>query len=109
MSIVLLFGLSMSCGSRSVPGVDGGTYQDIGQRRAVGQACTADQQCVTGVCWDYADYDALCGGAFCSDTCSTDEECRQMVKAAKGNTDNAKCGTDGRCVLVGCLGQFYCQ
>jgi|GEM_PF-4316625 len=77
---------------------------------AFGTGCGTDEQCQSGVCWDWADYDPWCGGMICSDRCESDEQCWEWADIA-GASDpaGAACGEDGLCVLVGTgLGDFWC-
>lgn len=77
----------------------------------VGDPCGSDQQCATGVCWDFADYDPFCGGTACSDNCKSDQQCEQMIADAGGEDPSASfCGKDGRCWMQGTgFGQYFCQ
>jgi hypothetical protein len=72
--------------------------------------CTADAQCDEGVCWDFADYDALCGGTVCSRSCSDDAECVSAATTAGATTPSAAmCGSDGKCNFMGTgLGSYFC-
>jgi hypothetical protein len=77
----------------------------------VGSACPQDSACESGVCYDFADYDALCGGTACSVCCETDEDCVDAMQAA-GAPFPAQtfCLADGRCDMVGTGlgGPFFC-
>jgi hypothetical protein len=46
----------------------------------VGDDCGANDQCQSGVCWDYADIDPTCVGRMCSMPCGEDAQC---VEAAR--------------------------
>ena len=73
--------------------------------------CEADDECSTGVCWDFANYDALCGGSACSTVCVDDQDCAAAFAAAGAeNPLGATCGADGRCSPIGSgFGAFFCQ
>lgn len=73
--------------------------------------CSADDQCDTGVCWDFADYDPLCGGSTCSIECVSHSDCQSaFASAGAPNASAAQCGTDGRCDPIGTgFGAFFCQ
>ena len=77
---------------------------------AIGEDCIADNECSTGVCWDYADYDPFCGGAVCSIACAGDDDCVKAFENAGADTpDAASCGGDGRCDPRGTgFGLFFC-
>jgi hypothetical protein len=63
--------------------------------------CTSDTDCASNVCWDFAEYDPLCGGTVCSVSCTTDAECVDAARTAGATSpDGAACGSDGRCDLV---------
>ncbi|MBW2461846.1 MAG: hypothetical protein JRH11_09375 [Deltaproteobacteria bacterium] len=72
--------------------------------------CTTDDQCVEGVCWDFHDYDSLCGGTVCSTTCTVQADCQTAASdAGAGSPVDASCGSDGRCNFMGTgLGSFFC-
>lgn len=80
-----------------------------GQPR-VGDTCNVDGDCPSNICWDFHDYDSLCGGKVCSATCKTDQDCIDMARnAGASSPDRAQCATDERCDLVGTgLGSFVC-
>ncbi len=72
--------------------------------------CTSDAQCAEGVCWDFADYDSLCGGTVCSLSCTTTAECVSAATTAGASSPSAAtCGSDGKCDFVSTgLGTFFC-
>ena len=76
----------------------------------IGMECTDNNECASGVCWDFANYDPWCGGAVCSDRCETTEACIDLAFfAGAGSPDGARCGEDGLCDFVGAsLGAFWC-
>ena len=92
--------------------VDAGTdTMDSGPRSPLGTPdCASDDACETGVCWDFSDYDALCGGSVCSTTCAEDSECVDAATSAGADTPaSATCGDDGRCSFIGTgLGVYFC-
>jgi len=75
-----------------------------------GMTCTDNAECLSGICWDWADYDPWCGGAVCSDRCEGDEECWDWADAAGANSpESAVCGDDSLCVFISTgLGDFWC-
>lgn len=76
----------------------------------VGGSCETDDDCPTRVCWNFNDYDSLCGGTVCSTDCESDQDCIDAAQAAgAASPDAANCGSDGLCDLVGTgLGSFQC-
>ncbi len=80
------------------------------QRGATGQECMTDDDCASGVCWDFNDYDSCCGGTACSGTCRSDEDCVALATDAGAKSpEGATCGKDGRCSLVGSgIGSWAC-
>jgi hypothetical protein len=72
--------------------------------------CAVDDDCLSGVCWDFSTYDPWCGGTMCTQTCSTDTECHQLFTTLGAPSPlGASCGFDGRCDPVGTgLGLFWC-
>lgn len=76
----------------------------------VGDDCNADNECMTGVCWDFSDYDPACFGAVCSVECENNEDCVQaFTDAGSPDPDGAICGVDGRCAGLGSgFGAFAC-
>jgi hypothetical protein len=69
---------------------------------SVGAACSRDQDCATGVCWNVEQYSDCTGLVVCSLPCAADAEC--VAGAAKTNArwpDRARCGADRRCMLDG--------
>jgi hypothetical protein len=99
------------------PGYGGATHFRVYERSApellsIGSSdCERDNQCETGVCWDFHDYDSLCGGSVCSLECGTDFDCQAAADEAGGSDPAAaRCGEDGKCDLVGTgLGSFVCS
>ena len=97
---------------------DGGTTDPVGSSSsgggfgplAIGEACTDDADCMTGVCWDFADYDPLCFGTACSLNCVSDIECvNAMALAGAPNPMASSCGFDGRCSTLGTgFGAYAC-
>lgn len=75
-----------------------------------GVECESDDQCQSGVCWDFSTYDACCFGTVCSGMCETNQDCIDLATGAGAETpDAAVCGPDGRCDLVSTgLGSFAC-
>jgi len=76
----------------------------------LGDPCSDDSECASAVCWDFADYDPLCFGAFCSLECDTTADCVAAYTAAGAPSPSAAtCGFDGRCDPVGTgFGAFAC-
>jgi hypothetical protein len=76
----------------------------------VGGDCTVDDDCPTGLCWDFSEHDPLCGGRVCSIECTTDDHCIDAATAAGAEQpEQANCGSDSQCDLVGTgLGSFQC-
>ncbi|MEM9454277.1 MAG: hypothetical protein AAGF11_08870 [Myxococcota bacterium] len=69
---------------------------------AIGEECFADADCMTGVCWDFSNYDPLCFGTACSVNCASNVECiNAMAAAGAPNPGASSCGADGRCETVG--------
>ncbi len=99
------------------PGYEGARHLRVYERSApellsTGVSdCERDDQCEAGVCWDFQDYDSLCGGSVCSLACETDFDCQAAADEAGGSDPAAaRCGDDGTCVLVGTgLGFFVCS
>ena len=92
----------VSCGEEAAPASDllaTGTPE-----------CILDTECAGQVCWRFADYDPECGGSVCSLECHTDGDCRDAAEVAGApNADGARCGSDGRCVLLETgLAAFLC-
>jgi hypothetical protein len=78
----------------------------------VGAACSHDEDCATGVCWNVEQYSDCTGLAVCSLPCATDAECVQGVSKTNARwPDRARCGTDRRCMLdaVGLTGPASAQ
>ena len=77
----------------------------------LGDACVQDGECESGVCWDFADYDPYCGGAYCSIPCATTQQCIDAFTAAGAADPNASgCGADSRCTVIGTgFGPFWCS
>ena len=76
----------------------------------LGTDCVDDIDCVTGVCWDFNDYDPYCGGAVCSALCVTDQDCINAFTAGGAPYPmSVTCGGDGRCdPLASGFGAFFC-
>ncbi len=76
----------------------------------VGEDCMSDADCVTGVCWDFNDYDPFCFGSACSVLCQSDADCSAAMAAAGAPDPNGGgCGADGRCETLGTgFGQYVC-
>ena len=76
----------------------------------IGFECTDDAECISGLCWDFADYDPWCGGAVCSDRCEDDGICIEYAAMAGASSpEDALCGFDGLCNFVSAgLGSFWC-
>ncbi len=89
---------------------DGSDGTTAGGDAPIGADCTDDADCESGVCWDYEDYDPFCFGAVCSSECEEHEDCVEVASdAGSPYPENAQCGDDGRCDLVGTgLGAFAC-
>jgi hypothetical protein len=94
-------GCCAACGGESMLCVPGG---------ATGDECMADADCASGVCWNFSDYDPCCFGTACSDACETDGDCQALAADAGATApENARCGADGLCDLVGTgLGSWAC-
>lgn len=111
--MVLLVSVLVAC-SEPEPSNDDGIAEvgsgGGGGNSPVGSECMVDDDCVTMVCWDFNDYDSYCGGTVCSDTCETDADCVALAEAASAmQPEDAQCGMDGRCDLVGTgVGSFTC-
>ncbi len=77
----------------------------------LGDMCVEDWECESGVCWDFADYDPYCGGAFCSIPCANTQQCIDAFTAAGAPDPYASgCGADGRCTVIGTgFGAFWCS
>jgi hypothetical protein len=75
-----------------------------------GADCVEDNDCESGVCWDFSDYDQFCFGAACSVECASDDECVEAFEAAGAqDPESSFCGDDGRCWVVGTgFGAFAC-
>ena len=75
-----------------------------------GSDCAEDNDCASGVCWDFNDYDELCFGAACSVECANDDECVLAFEEAGAQDPEASyCGRDGRCWVLGTgFGGFAC-
>lgn len=88
----------------------GGSSSDGFGPLAVGEECTSDADCMTGVCWDFSDYDPLCFGTACSVSCVSDVECVEaMTMAGAFNPMGSSCGADGRCSTLGTgFGLYAC-
>ncbi len=105
-----------SSGSDSGTDTGGSSSSDGGESTAglgdtpVGQDCMADNDCMSGVCWDFADYDPFCGGAICSVGCKDNQDCVDAFGAVGAPAaNNVTCGMDNRCVaLESGLGAFFC-
>jgi hypothetical protein len=78
---------------------------------AFGEICEQDEDCLSGVCWDLNDYDPLCFGTACSDTCLSHADCQELAELAGAqDPDRATCGHEGLCNLFGTgLGEFVCS
>lgn len=76
----------------------------------VGEECNSDADCMTGVCWDFSDYDPLCFGTACSVHCMSDADCfNAMAMAGAPNPAASGCGFDGRCSTLGTgFGAYAC-
>lgn len=76
----------------------------------IGESCTDDTDCMTLVCWDFSDYDALCFGTACSVNCASDDQCFAAMSAAGAPDPSAStCGVDGRCTTLGTgFGAYAC-
>jgi hypothetical protein len=76
----------------------------------VGVDCAIDTDCSSNVCWNFHDYDPWCGGAVCSELCTTDQQCVNVfIAAGAPNPSGAFCGFDGRCDPMGTgMGAFFC-
>lgn len=76
----------------------------------VGEECSVDGECISGVCWDFNHYDGLCFGTACSGECSNDDDCvALMTDAGAPYPEGSSCGPDGRCSVVGTgFGAFAC-
>jgi hypothetical protein len=96
-------GTSGSESSGSSGGTTGGPLN-------VGEDCTDDAECMTLVCWDFSDYDAMCFGAACSGECMNDDDCVALLTdAGAAYPEQSTCGADGRCTMVGTgFGSFAC-
>lgn len=43
--------------------------------KAIGQACTSDRECATGVCLDLSIVEPICSGRVCTATCTQATDC----------------------------------
>ena len=77
----------------------------------LGDVCVEDNECESGVCWDFYDYDPYCGGAVCSITCVITQDCIDAFTVAGAADPNASgCGGDFRCTPIGTgFGAFWCS
>jgi hypothetical protein len=77
----------------------------------LGDDCREDADCDGGVCWDFSDYDRLCGGRACSLRCEADADCHAAFRAAGADRpEGSSCGEDGKCTVLGTgFGAFFCQ
>lgn len=98
-------GTSTGTGSSS-----GSGSSSTGGGLGIGETCEDDDECASGVCWDFSDYDKMCGGAVCSTTCKNTDECIEAFEEAGAPTPKGStCGEDGRCDPVGTgFGDFVC-
>lgn len=98
-------------GSTESTGTTGDTTGTGGGNLLVGEECSEDAECQSGVCWDYSDYDPFCFGAVCSVTCQSDDDCYTAFdNAGAPYPENSVCGNDGRCnPLATGFGLFACQ
>ncbi len=103
-------GGSSTGGSSTGESSTGGSSSTGAEGLAIGEDCTSDEDCASGVCWDFSDYDKACFGAVCSATCKSSDECAEAFEAAGAPTPKgATCGKDGRCDPVGSgFGNFAC-
>lgn len=76
----------------------------------IGESCNDDSECMTGVCWDFSDYDPFCFGTACSLNCATDIQCvNAMTIAGAPFPMESNCGADGRCSTLGTgFGAYAC-
>ncbi|MEM7154483.1 MAG: hypothetical protein AAF799_16670 [Myxococcota bacterium] len=76
----------------------------------VGESCNDDSECMTGVCWDFSDYDPFCFGTACSVNCASDVQCvNAMAIAGAPDPSASSCGADGRCSTLGTgFGAYAC-
>ncbi|MCA9709708.1 MAG: hypothetical protein KDK70_27970 [Myxococcales bacterium] len=88
------------------PGSSSGGFGPL----AIGEECMQDADCMTGVCWDFSDYDPLCFGTACSLHCVSNMECvAAMTMAGAPNPGGSSCGADGRCSTLGTwCGAYAC-
>lgn len=102
----------VACGATSER-VDDGGPDDTGHAGGaeIAEPCEDGADCVSGVCWDYAEHDEMCGGKACSSPCSTSDACRDLATEAGAATPlNATCGADDQCNFVGTgLGEWVCE
>jgi hypothetical protein len=103
-------GGSTDGGSADGGSTDGGSSSGGNGILMVGEECVDDGECVTGICWDFNDYDPLCFGAVCSVTCIDDGDCLAAMTAAGAPTPaGSTCGPDGRCTTLGTgFGMYAC-
>lgn len=76
-----------------------------------GDTCAEDNECSSGVCWDFGDLDPLCGGSGCSMSCTESQDCIDFAtQAGASNPENATCNVNNECDLVGTGlgGPFVC-
>lgn len=100
-----------SSGSSSDGSSSGGESSSGGSGTLeIGDECSADGECISGVCWDFNHYDNLCFGTACSGECSNDDDCvALMTDAGAPYPEGSSCGGDGRCSVVGTgFGSFAC-
>ena len=94
------------------PGCTGSGPCGCGPYRCpIGVVCSGASDCVSGVCWDFAQRDSLCSGKVCSSSCSGDEQCRGLAASAgAAEASRATCDSQDECDFVGTgLGRFLCQ
>ncbi|MCB9549703.1 MAG: hypothetical protein H6706_28180 [Myxococcales bacterium] len=77
----------------------------------LGNDCRGDGDCASGICWDWSQYDAFCGGRACSVGCRNDADCEAAFRGAGApSPGDSRCGADGRCTVIGTgFGAFFCQ
>lgn len=84
LACLVLYGLGGCANDVGMP--TPGSEQTVGGADAgglVGDDCYLDEDCRSGVCWDYSEVDPACIGRMCSMPCNDNVQCVEAARAIR--------------------------
>lgn len=115
LGVLVLGSLGTGCDDKQIGrpcdvNVDAGTSAGSGTHVTV--ISSPVLQCPSRICMLPADEESATSmgdGAFCTDTCSTDDDCADGQTTDKGNTKDPRCKSNFVCAVATTSGPFCCQ